>query len=91
MNIGVIGSGISSLAAAYYLKKEGHRVSLIEKEGRFGGHAHTVDLEIDGKTIPVDTGFLVHNDRTYPHLTALFRRSFRFPSAPATCPSACRS
>lgn len=73
MNIAVIGSGISSLAAAYYLKKEGHRITLIEKEDRFGGHAHTVDVKVEGKTIPVDTGFLVFNDRTYPHLIQLFK------------------
>ena len=73
MNIGIIGSGISSLAAAYWLKKKGHRVTLFERNAYFGGHSHTVDVKAEGKTIPVDTGFLVHNDTTYPLLIQLFK------------------
>ena len=56
MKIGVVGSGISGLSAAYYLSKK-HQVDLFEKEDHFGGHSHTIDLLIDEKKISVDIGF----------------------------------
>ena len=66
--IAVIGAGISGLAAAYFLSRR-HRVWLFEREARLGGHTHTVQVG----NLPLDTGFLVHNDRTYPNLVRLFR------------------
>jgi len=72
-NIAVVGSGISGLAAAWLLSRN-HRVTLFEAEARLGGHSHTADVTLDGVTAPVDTGFLVCNDRTYPNLLALFRQ-----------------
>lgn len=71
--IAVIGSGISGLAAARELTRGAHHeVTLFEAGSHFGGHAHTVDVTIDGVTHPVDTGFLVCNRRTYPRLMQLF-------------------
>ena len=72
--IAVIGSGISGLASAWLLQRQApHRqVTLFEAQGRLGGHANTVDVTLEGQTYPVDTGFLVFNDRTYPNLIALF-------------------
>ena len=58
MKIGVVGSGISGLSAAYYLSKK-HQVDLFEKEDHFGGHSHTIDLSIKEKKISVDIGFIV--------------------------------
>ncbi len=69
--VAVIGSGISGMSAAYGLRRHAH-VSLFECDARAGGHAHTVDLTLQGITHGVDTGFLVYNDRTYPQLIALF-------------------
>jgi len=73
--IAVIGSGISGLAAARDLARapDVHRVTLLEGGSHFGGHAHTVDVTLDGVTHGVDTGFLVYNERTYPRLVKLFR------------------
>jgi len=69
--IAVVGAGISGLAAAWLLSRR-HDVTLFEAGGRLGGHTNTVDVEMDGVSHPVDTGFLVFNERTYPNLIALF-------------------
>ena len=71
MRIAVVGSGISGLSAAWLLSRQ-HQVTLFEANNRLGGHSHTVDVELDGASFPVDTGFLVFNHRTYPELTRLF-------------------
>lgn len=70
--VAVVGAGISGLASAYLLHRAGHQVSVFEAGSYFGGHTNTVDVTLEGKTWPVDTGFLVFNDRTYPNLIALF-------------------
>ncbi|MEO7068984.1 MAG: DUF1365 family protein [Nostocoides sp.] len=67
----VVGSGVAGLVAAYVLSAD-HDVTLYEADDRLGGHADTHDVDIDGRTIGVDTGFIVHNDRTYPTLLRLF-------------------
>jgi predicted NAD/FAD-binding protein len=71
MRIAVIGSGISGLAAARRLA-QGHQVTVFESGARAGGHTNSVDVCLDGITHPVDTGFLVYNERTYPNLISLF-------------------
>lgn len=68
--IAVIGSGISGLSAAYYLSR-GHEVHVFERANRLGGHTNTVMVESGRGPIPVDTGFIVHNDRTYPNFCRL--------------------
>jgi uncharacterized protein len=70
--IAVIGAGISGMAAAYFLSRK-HEVSLFEKDDRLGGHTHTHTIETSRGTRPVDTGFIVYNERTYPNLVRLFR------------------
>ena len=68
----VVGAGVSGLTAAYLLTRR-YDVTLLEAEPRLGGHAHTHDVsDAGGATHAVDTGFIVHNDRTYPHLRRLF-------------------
>jgi predicted NAD/FAD-binding protein len=69
--IAVIGAGIAGLGAAYLLGRR-HHVTLFEAEHRLGGHSHTVEVLYDGVLIPVDTGFIVYNERNYPNLTRLF-------------------
>lgn len=77
MKVAVIGSGISGLAAAHRLKGYA-RVTLFEAGGYFGGHTHSVQVDlpdVHGRRVShaVDTGFLVFNERTYPGLIALFQ------------------
>jgi predicted NAD/FAD-binding protein len=69
-HIVVVGAGVSGLAAAYRLAST-HQVTLLESAPRLGGHARTVMAGVD-LDIPVDTGFIVFNYQTYPHLTAMF-------------------
>jgi uncharacterized protein len=69
--VAVVGAGISGLATAYLLSRH-HQVTLFEAGSYLGGHTNTVDVTLDGRTHPVDTGFLVFNDHTYPNLIALF-------------------
>jgi len=68
----VIGSGVAGLTAAHVLSTQGE-VTLYEADDRLGGHADTHEVSVAGRTIGVDTGFIVHNDRTYPTLLRLFR------------------
>ena len=72
MKIAVIGSGISGLSAAYYLSKK-FKVDLFEQEDYFGGHSCTYDIKKEEKTIPVDLGFIVFNELTYPNLVNFFK------------------
>jgi uncharacterized protein len=73
MKIAVVGSGIAGLSASRTLSQAGHAVTLFEAGSTLGGHARTVDVALDGKRYPVDTGFLVFNERTYPGLIGLFK------------------
>ncbi|MBL9082206.1 MAG: FAD-dependent oxidoreductase, partial [Planctomycetales bacterium] len=70
MRIAVVGSGISGLFAAYRLDRR-HDVTLFEAADYPGGHTNTVDVKFDGRSLPVDTGFIVFNDWTYPNFIAL--------------------
>jgi uncharacterized protein len=72
MRIAVIGTGISGLGAAHALSR-GHDVELFERDGRAGGHSNTVFHTVAGRTLALDTGFIVHNEDTYPNLVDLFR------------------
>ena len=73
--IAIVGSGISGLAVAHALQGKAS-ITLLEAADYFGGHTHTVDVTLPGGgtsiTHGVDTGFLVFNERTYPHLIKLF-------------------
>ncbi|MEV5966271.1 FAD-dependent oxidoreductase [Kribbella sp. NPDC051952] len=70
--VAVVGAGVSGLTAAYLLARQ-YDVTLYEAEPRLGGHAHTHDVtDPDGRPLAIDTGFIVHNARTYPLLRRLF-------------------
>src|SRR5688572_33426148 len=73
MRIAVIGAGIAGNVAAARLHAS-HEVSVFEAAPRVGGHTHTHEIEIAGRQVFVDTGFIVYNERTYPRFTALLAR-----------------
>jgi hypothetical protein len=66
LRIAVAGAGVAGIVAAYLLSRR-HYVTLYESNDYIGGHTNTVAVP-DGKggSVPVDTGFIVFNDRTYP-------------------------
>lgn len=71
-SVAVVGSGVSGLTAAYLLRHT-HHVTLFESDHRLGGHAHTHQVPAaTGSPLAVDSGFIVHNERTYPNLLRLF-------------------
>src|SRR6195952_2570144 len=70
--VAVVGSGVAGLTAAYLLQRK-FDVVLFEADDRLGGHAHTHDVPMsNGQVAGLDTGFLVHNRKTYPNLWRLF-------------------
>jgi len=70
--VAVVGSGISGLSAAWLLSGK-LSVTLYESEPRLGGHSNTIMVPTKNGVLPVDTGFIVYNERNYPNLVALFK------------------
>jgi predicted NAD/FAD-binding protein len=70
MKVAIVGTGIAGNVAAYKLHRE-HEITVYEAAPYVGGHTNTIDVVEDGRTIPVDTGFIVFNDRTYPNFIEL--------------------
>lgn len=73
MRIAIVGGGISGLVAAHLLHPD-HDITLFEANPTVGGHTHTVDVETEAGAWAVDTGFIVYNERNYPHFSALLAR-----------------
>ncbi len=80
--IAIIGSGISGLGCAWFLHRR-HEVTVYEADDRVGGHSHTVLAEEEGREVPVDTGFMVYNEVTYPNLIRLFA-ALEVPTKPTS-------
>ncbi len=89
MKIAVVGAGVTGLVAAYRLGRT-HEVTLFESEARLGGHANTVEVREHGRTLALDTGFLVFNTQTYPNFVALLAE-LGVPSAPSRMSFSVRS
>ena len=72
MRIAIIGTGIAGMTSAWLLHRE-HEITVYEGDSRIGGHTNTLAVERGGRTWPVDTGFIVCNDWTYPNFLALMK------------------
>ena len=72
MKIAIVGSGIAGLTAAYRLHPR-HQITLFEAAPKLGGHSNTVTVDLPEGKIPVDTGFIVFNDWTYPNFISLMK------------------
>lgn len=72
--IAIVGSGIGGLGCLRFLGAH-HDLTLFDRDPRPGGHAHTIDVDEPGtgRKLPMDTGFMVFNEVTYPHLCRLFK------------------
>ena len=85
--IAIIGSGVSGLTCAYYLK-DSHAVTVFESNDYIGGHVNTLDVTVTERSlfdnpffnnpfrpstekVAIDTGFIVFNERTYPNFIRL--------------------
>lgn len=69
--VAIVGTGVAGLGCAYQLR-DAASLTLIEREAHAGGHSNTVEVSEGDRTVPIDTGFIVFNKVTYPHLLALF-------------------
>ncbi len=70
MRVAVVGGGVSGLVAAWLLSRQ-YQVTLFEAEAQLGGHTCTLPVDEDGQALPIDIGFIVCNDRTYPNFLRL--------------------
>jgi predicted NAD/FAD-binding protein len=71
--IAIIGTGIAGMSAAYFLQ-ENYNLTIYEKNTYVGGHSNTINVFDGFKNCPVDTGFMVFNEETYPFLVKLFKQ-----------------
>jgi len=73
MKIAIVGTGIAGNVAAWHLGKA-HDITVFEAGRHIGGHTNTIDVETATGSIPIDTGFIVFNDRTYPNFVSLLEQ-----------------
>jgi uncharacterized protein len=73
MKIAIIGSGIAGNTLAHHLHAQ-HNITVYEANSHIGGHTHTHDIQFEGRQYSVDTGFIVFNDRTYPHFIDMLEK-----------------
>lgn len=71
--LAIVGTGMAGMSAAYFLK-DTYDIRVFEKNDYVGGHTNTVYVEEDGKKLPIDTGFMVFNEHTYPNMCRLFKQ-----------------
>src|ERR1700678_2296828 len=70
--LAIVGAGVAGLGCAHFLHSR-YDLTIFEQNDYPGGHTNTITMEEEGRTVPIDTGFMVYNEVTYPNLTRLFR------------------
>ena len=70
--LAIIGTGIAGLGCAHFLHAR-YNLTLYEQHDYAGGHTNTITVDEQGRAVPIDTGFMVFNQVTYPNLARLFR------------------
>ncbi len=70
--VAIIGTGVAGMGCGYFLHRT-HDITVFEQDESIGGHTNTVTVDEQGTPVPIDTGFMVYNEVTYPNLTRLFR------------------
>ena len=68
----IIGTGIAGMGCGHFLSRK-YDLTFYEQGAHIGGHTHTVTVDEEGTPVPIDVGFIVYNEVTYPNLTRLFR------------------
>lgn len=68
--VAIVGTGIAGNVIAYKLRAD-HDITVYEASDYVGGHANTVEIADGDRTLALDTGFVVFNDRTYPNFIEL--------------------
>ncbi len=71
--LAVVGTGMAGMSAAYFLQND-YDITVFEKNTYVGGHTNTVYVNEDGNSLPIDTGFMVFNEITYPLMCRLFKK-----------------
>lgn len=69
--VAIVGAGAAGLSAAYHLREHAD-ITLFDRDRRAGGHAHTIEVEEDGRTLGIDTAFVVFNRPSYPVMSRVF-------------------
>ncbi len=69
----VVGTGIAGMACAYLLRDK-YDITVYEKNDYAGGHTNTVNVPEGNRSLPIDSGFMVYNETTYPNLVRFFRQ-----------------
>ncbi|MFH8220734.1 NAD(P)/FAD-dependent oxidoreductase [Streptomyces sp. NPDC018057] len=69
--VAIVGAGVSGISAAYHLRERA-QITIYEREDRLGGHANTVEVQDDGRTLGIDTAFVVFNRPAYTNLCEFF-------------------
>lgn len=68
--VAVVGAGISGLSSAYHLHQQ-YDVTVYEKNDYLGGHTDTHEVEINGRQVRIDSGFIIFCPQYYPHFSAM--------------------
>lgn len=76
--VAVIGGGGSGLTTAWLLDQD-YDVTLFEAQNRLGGHANSIDVEVDGSLVPIEAGFEFISENQFPYFYNLLKNVLQLP------------